>query len=134
MSAVVLDASVLAELLVGSSVGAAAHALIRQTGDDLHIPHLAVVETASVLRAWVRGSEVPDSRAVAALADLGAFPARRWPTDFLLRRIWELRDNLSAYDACYVALAEVLGAVLLTADRRLARGASSFTDVAIEVV
>lgn len=134
MSAVVLDASVLAELLVGSSVGVTAHALIRQNGGDLHIPHLAVVETASVLRAWVRGGEVAESRAASALADLGAFPARRWPTDFLLPRIWELRDNLSSYDASYVALAEVLGAVLLTADRRLTRGASSFTNVAIEVV
>lgn len=131
---VVLDASILAEMLTGTSLGMTAHRLIRQRGGDLHVPHLAVVETTSVLRAWVRGGEVPETRAASALADLGAFPARRWPAEPLLPRMWELRDNISTYDASYIALAEVLGANLLTADRRLARGASSFTDVAIEVV
>jgi predicted nucleic acid-binding protein len=55
-----------------------------------------------------------------ALSDLAGVPLRRYPYDFLLPRVWELRDNLTAYDAVYVGLAEALDAPLLTRDRRLA--------------
>jgi predicted nucleic acid-binding protein len=120
--AVVLDASVLAEFLIGSQVGVRAvdHAAVH--AGDLHVPQLAVIETASVLRAWVRRGEVPERRASAALDDLRDLPARRWPVEPLLERVWELRENITAYDANYVALAEALDAELVTADRRLARG------------
>lgn len=123
----VLDASVVAEFLIASEVGAlTAEHMARHTG-DLHIPHLAVIETSSVLRAWVRRGEVTEQRAAAALSDLADLPARRWPADFLLPRLWELRDNLTVYDANYVALAELLDAELLTADRRLGRGLTGLT-------
>lgn len=89
---------------------------------ELHLPHLAVIETTSVLRAWVARDEISEPRAADALADLGDLPARRWPGEPLLPRIWELRDNVTAYDASYAALAELLDADLLTADRHLARG------------
>src|SRR6266852_3474696 len=64
--------------------------------------------------------EIDQERGRAALADLADFPVHRYPHDFLLPRIWELRNNLTAYDAVYVALAEALEAPLLTRGRRLA--------------
>ena len=74
-----------------------------------------------MLRRQVRGGRVDDRRAILALADLAALPLRRAPHRPLLARCWELRDNLSIYDAAYVALAEALEVILLTADQRLAR-------------
>lgn len=119
--ALVLDASVVAEFLLTTAVGTLAVERMNEHEGELHIPHLAVIETASVLRAWVARDEVSEQRAAAALADLGDLPAR-WPGEPLLPRIWELRGTVTAYDASYVALAELLDADLLTADRRLARG------------
>jgi predicted nucleic acid-binding protein len=84
-----------------------------------------------VLRAWVHCGEVAEGRAAAALQDLGDLPARRWPVEPLLGRMWELRDNVTVYDANYVALAEALDADLLTADRRLARGVDGISDCRI---
>jgi predicted nucleic acid-binding protein len=81
------------------------------------------VEVASVLRRLVRTSKVSAARAGLALTDLADLPLRRAPHRPLLPRIWELRANLTTYDAAYVALAERLGATLLTADGRLARAA-----------
>lgn len=96
-------------------------------GGELHLPHLAVIETASVLRTWARLGEVSEERAVAALEDLRDLPARRWPGETLLGRIWELRGNVTAYDASYIALAEILNADFLTTDRRLARGVAGLS-------
>jgi predicted nucleic acid-binding protein len=73
-----------------------------------------------VVRRYAAAGEVDAERGREALADLADFPLRRYPHDFLLTRVWELRNNLTAYDAVYVALAEALGAPLLTRDRRLA--------------
>ncbi|MDR2380562.1 MAG: type II toxin-antitoxin system VapC family toxin [Bifidobacteriaceae bacterium] len=70
----------------------------------------------------------------AAVRDLRDFPARRWPTDGLLARVWALRANLTAYDAVYVALAEALGCVLLTHDNRLATAAKRFADCPVDVL
>ena len=75
----------------------------------------------SVLRRHAGTGDLNPEQADAAVADLLEFPVRIFPTTPLMRRVWELRPNLSAYDGCYVALAEALGAPLLTADRRLAR-------------
>ncbi len=116
----VADASVLAEYLLGTAVGGEIAEMFHRD-PSLHVPHLAVVEVVSVLRGWVRAGHVTRSRAEAALDDLSDLPAMRWPADPLLPRIWALRDNLSAYDATYVALAEALDATLVTADARLAR-------------
>ena len=120
----VLDASVVAEFLLASTVGVEAAERMAGHAGELHLPHLAVIETASVLRAWVRRGEVAEPRAAAALHDLSDLPAQRWPGEPLLDRAWELRDNVTAYDASYIALAELLDAELLTADKRLARGAA----------
>ena len=67
--------------------------------------------------------EIDRDRGAAALADLADLPVRRYPHDILLPRVWELRNNLTAYDAVYVALAEALDAPLLTRDKRLAAAA-----------
>lgn len=128
----VIDASALAEYLIGSRLGVRA-ATALESDPELHLPHLAVVETASVLRGWVLGGHVSEARARAALADLAAFPATRWPAEPLLPRLWELRDNLSAYDATYVALAESLDATLVTADARLARALAGFSACSVNL-
>lgn len=81
------------------------------------------VEVAQVLRRYAANGEIDNDRGRAALADLADLPLHRYPHDFLLPRVWELRSNLTAYDAVYVTLAEALGAPLLTRDRRLAAAA-----------
>lgn len=129
----VLDASAIAEFLVSSAVGQVVAAQMEDHVGELHCPHLAVIETASVLRAWVRRGELPEPRASAALVDLVDLPARRWPGEDLLARMWELRDDVTAYDAAYVALAEMLDADLLTTDRRLARGVEGIADCRVLV-
>jgi predicted nucleic acid-binding protein len=78
------------------------------------------LEIAQALRRYARTGQIPTERCRAALEDLCELPLIRHPHDILLPRIWELRNNLSAYDAAYVALAEALDAPLLTRDERLA--------------
>jgi predicted nucleic acid-binding protein len=99
---------------------------------DLHIPHLASIETASVIRGWVRGGRLDESAAVQALDHLSDLAAERHNHEPFLRRVWELRHNLTAYDALYVALAETLDAPLITCDARLAR--APVAGVTVEVV
>src|SRR5690242_13548069 len=88
--------------------------------ETLHAPHLLDIEVAQVVRRYAGAGEIDPSRGRAVLADLVDFPIRRYPHGVLLPRVWELRNNLTAYDAVYVALAEALEAPLLTRDRRLA--------------
>ena len=76
-----------------------------------------------MIRRYAAKGDINGDRGRAALADLADLPMRRYPRDFLLPRIWDLRNNLTAYDAAYVALAEALDAPLLTRDRRLAAAA-----------
>jgi predicted nucleic acid-binding protein len=87
------------------------------------------LEVASVLRKQHATGALDDRRVALALDDLQAMPIRRAPHRHLLRRCWELRDNLTVYDAAYVALAELLQIVLLTADQRLARAPGPLCDV-----
>lgn len=117
---IVVDASALLEVLLGTPAAAAVEAHLFAPGETLHAPHLIDLEAAQVLRRYAAAGEVGAGRARAALDDLAGFPMRRYPHDVLLPRIWGLRGGLTAYDAAYVALAEVLGAPLLTRDRRLA--------------
>ncbi len=117
---IVVDASALLEALLRTPAANAVEKWLFNSGRTLHVPHLLDVEVAQVLRRYTASGEIDEARGRSALADLGAFPLVRYPHDFLLPRVWELRNNLTAYDAVYVALAEVLGAPLLTRDRRLA--------------
>lgn len=91
------------------------------TEEQLHTPHLIDTEVANALRGKVRAGEIPAGAGWAALNTLGRLGMTRYPGLGLLERVWELRDNLSAYDATYVALAEQLACSLVTADGRLSR-------------
>lgn len=117
---IVVDASVLAPALGDDTdEGDRFRACLR--GESLAAPELVDPEVASVLRRRRAEGRLDDRRAAQALADLIALPLRRTPHRPLLVRCWELRDNLTIYDATYVALAELLDVPLVTADRRLSR-------------
>lgn len=116
----VVDASVLAVALADDGAdGDAARGRLR--GEDLVAPELVDLEVVSVLRRQMSGGALDARRADLALTDLSAMPVERAPHLPLLRRCWELRENLTTYDASYVALAEAMDVLLLTGDRRLAR-------------
>lgn len=117
---IVLGASAAIEWLFQSPAGIKIDGRIFSSSETLHAPHLLDVEVAQVLRRYVRDKMVTAQRAEEALTDLGDMPLRRYPHDFLIQRVWELRATLTAYDAVYVALSESLDAPLLTCDRRIA--------------
>jgi predicted nucleic acid-binding protein len=117
---IVDDASARLEALLRTPAARAVESWLFESGQTLHVPHLLDLEVAQVLRRYAANGEIDGERGRAALADL---PLRRYPHDFLLSRVWELRNNLTAYDAVYVALAEALDAPLLTRDRGLAAAA-----------
>jgi predicted nucleic acid-binding protein len=118
---IVADASVIVEMLLRTDAGLAAEARLLRRGESIHAPALIDVEVAQVLRRYVARGEMPATGARAAIHVLAVFPMERYVHDPLLPRMWELRENLTAYDAAYVALAEALRAPLFTADRRLAK-------------
>ncbi|WP_203337711.1 type II toxin-antitoxin system VapC family toxin [Nocardioides limicola] len=116
----VVDASILVVALADDGTdGDGVRARLR--GEQLTAPELIDLEVASVLRGRLAGGHLDDRRAELALGDLGAIPLTRVPHRRLIARCWELRSNLTVYDAAYVALAEALDATLLTGDARLAR-------------
>lgn len=117
---IVIDASVPANAIGDDTEdGQRARDLIREYG-ELAAPDLVDVETTAVLRRrWLAGT-ISDGRFEHAIADLADFPIARFPTRRLMRRAFELRANVTAYDSCYMALAEALEWPLATADRRLA--------------
>ena len=117
---IVLDASVVIEVLLQTDDGIAIADRLLAAEDTLHAPHLIDVEVAQVLRRFVSRGELPAGRAQQALEVLSVFPLARYGHEPLLDRIWALRENLTAYDAAYVALADGLRATLVTRDRRLA--------------
>ncbi len=121
---IVVDASALLETLLRTPAAEAVDERLFRGQESLHAPHLIDVEVAQVVRRYAALGEIGAARGAAALLDLNDFPLRRYPHGILLARIWELRDNLTAYDAAYVALAEALDATLLTRDRRLAAAAA----------
>ncbi len=116
---IVADASAILEVLLRTPAAPAIEARLFEPGEALHAPHLIDLEVLQVLRRYAAAGEISAARAREALDDLAAFRLRRWAHDPLAQRIWELRQNLTAYDAAYVALAEALGAPLLTRDRRM---------------
>ena len=117
---IVVDASVLVVALADDGPDGD-QARARLHGERLTVPELADLEVASVLRRQMRTGLLDARRARLALEDLAALPARRAPHRPLLRRCWEVRDNLTIYDAAYIALAEAMNTTLLTGDQKLAR-------------
>lgn len=120
---IVVDASAVLEALLRTPAARAVEQRLFDSRETLHAPHLLDVEVAQVVRRYAANGEIDSARGRTALVDLADLPVRRYPHDFLLPRVWDLRNNLTAYDAVYVALAEALDAPLLTRDRRLAAAA-----------
>jgi predicted nucleic acid-binding protein len=116
---IVVDASVLATAL-GDDGDDGDQARARLRGERLAAPELVDLEVPSVLRRLLLTGRLPLRRAELAVSDLLALPLRRVPHRLLLSRCWELRENLTIYDASYIALAEQLRTTLVTADGRLA--------------
>jgi predicted nucleic acid-binding protein len=117
---IVVDSSVVATAL-GNDQADGRRARARFAGEQLFAPHLIDLEVASVFRRAARAGRLGPQRAAQALGDLADLPLMRAPHPPLLGRIWELRDNLTPYDAAYVALAEALDVPLVTADDRIGR-------------
>ena len=117
---VILDASVVVELVLGTQVGARVRERLLDPRIFLHGPELLDLEVLNVLRRYVQAGRVAADRAEAAVRRLNELDLRRHRHGPMSSRIWSWRANLTAYDAAYVALAEVLGGPLLTTDARLA--------------
>ncbi len=118
---IVVDASALLEFLLQTSLGARVEARLFRDEDELHTPHLLDVEIVQGLRRLVRTGEVSSGRAEDVIADLTDLDLHRHAHLDLLDRAWKLRDNISAYDAMYVALAEAIEAPIITCDSPLAK-------------
>jgi predicted nucleic acid-binding protein len=118
---IVLDASVLANVIADDGPeGQRARAELRTAG-ALAAPDLVDVETVAVLRKRWRAGTISEGRFAVAVRDLEDIDLERYPVLRLMRRAFEFRANVSPYDAAYVALAEILGCALWTADQRLAK-------------
>ena len=117
---IVVDASAALELLLRAATHEPLVVRLLGSGQTLVAPHLIDLELSQVLRRFVAGGELTESRAVEAIDDWSEMRVTRYPHDALLRRVWQLRHNLTAYDAAYVALAESLNCPLVTCDRPLA--------------
>ena len=117
---IVLDASAAVHLLLRTPVGDAVQAWLFDRPQPLHAPGLIDLEVIHVLRRHDKMGQLTSTAAAAALEVWLSAPVQRWSHEDLARRIWSLRTTLTAYDAAYVALAEMLDATLVTADAKLA--------------
>jgi predicted nucleic acid-binding protein len=117
---IVTDASAILEVLLRTPASRVVEKRIFRSRETLHAPHLLDVEVAQTLRRYAAMGDLDDDRGREALMDLSDFPIERYPHDLLLPRVWELRCNVTTYDAVYLALAELLDAPLVTRDRRMA--------------
>ena len=117
---IVADASVVVTALLDSGPDGevARHVL---TADEVHAPHLLDVEVTSAIRRWLRSGRLLPVDARAYVRDLTDLAITRHGHETVLERVLELRDSMTAYDGTYVALGELLGATVVTADARLAR-------------
>ena|SRR2546423_8267517 len=127
---IVLDASAALEWLLQTPSGLRVERFIRTRG-TLHAPEILDLEVAQVLRRQTLAGLISVHRAEGALEDFRAMRLRRYRHVFLLHRIWQLRANLTAYDAAYVALAEALEATLVTRDQRIASAAGHSASVEV---
>jgi predicted nucleic acid-binding protein len=116
---IVLDTSAAIDWLLRTPAGQRIEQRIYAHQDTLHSVHLIDVEFVQVLRRLVREGTLSPKRALEAIEDMSALRITRYAPVLLVQRIWQLRQNLSAYDAAYVALAEKLQAPLITLDQRI---------------
>jgi predicted nucleic acid-binding protein len=130
-TAIVLDASVVVEVLLGSTAGTRTMQRLVAENVPLHAPELLDIEVLHVLRRAVARELMTTRRAEQAIRVLESFPLTRHAHGPFRWRCWQLRANLSAYDAMYVALAEGLGARLITRDVRLSRAPGLATTVEV---
>ena len=117
---IVADASVLMEVLLRTPIGTEVEKQLFAPGQTINIPHLTDLEVLQVLRRYLRKRVLSAVRARQAIDDYVDLPLNRYPHGVLLPRIWDLRDNFTAYDAAYIALAEALDSPLMTCDRAFA--------------
>lgn len=117
---IVLDASAALDWLLQTPAGERIERRVYSRSESLHAPHLLDLEVTQVLRRLVREAVISAQRANQAIQDLLDLQVIRYAHVVLLPRVWQLRNNLSAYDAAYLALAEMLDAPLVTRDTRLA--------------
>ena len=115
----VLDASGAIELLLNTTAGKRLSARLADDTESVHVPHLIDMEIVRVLRRYVSHGTLDEGRGALALDRWRNLDVERYPHEPFLGRVWQLRDNVTAYDAIYVALAETLSTVLVTGDRRL---------------
>ena len=118
---IVVDASAMLEFLLQTPLGTRVEARLFRDGEEFHSPHLVDVEVTQGLRRLVRSGEVTAARAAEAIADLVDLDLHRHAHLDSLTRAWQLRENVTAYDAMYVALAEALDATVITCDVPLAK-------------
>jgi predicted nucleic acid-binding protein len=128
---IVADASAVVDVLLRTDDPGPRERILRPR-QTIHCPHLVDLEVAQTLRRFVLAGEMDGARGLAALGDLAALRIVRHPHEPFLERVWELRGNVSVHDAIYVALAEALGAPLVTRDARLA--AAPGVRASVEVV
>lgn len=118
---IVVDASAMLEFLLQTPLGTRVEARLFRDREEFHSPHLVDVEVTQGLRRLVRSGEVTPARAAEAIADLMDLDLHRHAHLDVLTRAWQLRENITAYDAMYVALAEALDATVITCDAPLAK-------------
>jgi len=119
---IVLDASVVVELLTNGSLAGSIRNELARRDESFVVPHLIDVEVMSALRRVAAGRRIDSHRSAQFLAALAALPAERYSHTPLISRMWELRHNFTAYDAAYIALAEATDSVLYTCDEKLRSG------------
>lgn len=128
---IVIDASAVVDYVLWIGAAERIAQRISRPGEAIHAPYLLDIEVAHALRRYALRGALSPARGAEAVSDLVELRVRRYPHLPLLPRIWDLRDNLSSFDAAYVALAEALDAPLVTSDAALARAPGH--DARIEV-
>ncbi len=117
---IVVDASVVLAILINAPTAAILRTRMFAQGNTLHAPHLIDIEVLHVIRRWFLTGQIQLDRAQEAITHFQIMPIERYSHEILVSRIWQHRANLTAYDAAYVALAETLDTIVLTADAKFA--------------